>query len=267
MSKILVITSDTHCGSVVGLAPPRTETESGNVIDFGKNVHQEWLWEKWNEGRKRVKEIIGKDKADFLLNGDATEGVHHRNEASLIAALIETHVNMAFECLLPWKKTCGGNIFVVKGTECHTLEMESLLASKLGAVSGKAKDKWLIRMNGCLIDAAHHMPTTGRAYLEASAMSIMMGNARLNYLRSNQEVPSVFLRGHRHCGGYFSDGAGLYGVTGAFQFLSRHGFKVVTDSIPRPSVLVLDWRDKRNGELPDVHDIHFNPPQPEIHEA
>jgi hypothetical protein len=144
--------------------------------------------------------------------------------------------------------------------------METLLAQKLGALGGIAKDKWLLKINGCLVDAAHHMGVTSRAYLEAGAMSIQMGNARLNYLRAGQPVPKVFLRAHRHCGGHFSDGQGLFAVTGAFQFLTRHGHKIVTDSIPRPSMLVLDWRNKEPGELPQVHDVTFNPPPHETTE-
>jgi len=262
-AKILVIVSDLHCGSVVGLAPPETKTASGNVIGFGENHHQAWLWDRWTTSIKAAKDIVGRDEAILLVNGDATEGVHHRNEAEIVAAKIETHIQMAEECLQPLLKLCSRRI-VTAGTECHTRDMETLLAQRIGAEAGKAKDKWLFEINGCLIDAAHHMTTTGRAYLEASAMSILMGNARLNYLRSGHRVPQVFCRAHRHCGGHFSDGQGLFAVTGAWQGLTRHGYKVVTDSIPRPTVLVLDWRKKKRGELPLVHEIISDPPEHEI---
>ena len=263
-TELLVAVSDLHCGSVVGLAPPETKMESGNIVGFGKNLHQKWLWENWVSGIEKVKSIVGKSKAALLVNGDATEGVHHRNEADTIAAMIETHLDMAETCLRPFLKICKSS-FVVAGTECHTKGMETRLAQRLGSVCGLAKDKWLFEINGCLVDAAHHMTTTSRAYLEASAMSILMGNARLNCLRSGHQIPKIFLRAHRHCGGFYSDGQGLYGVTGAWQFLTRHGFKVVTDSIPRPTILILDWRGKPEGSLPTPHEIVFNPPQNEIH--
>ena len=159
MKKLLVDVSDLHCGSVEGLAPPITQTEHGNVIGFGKNIHQEWLWQTWQEMCSRVKEIIGdtpKKYVSLIVNGDATEGVHHKNESEITVALIETHTNMASECLKPLKQMAS-EVFVVKGTECHTKNMENKLAEKLGAVGGMAKDKWHIRINGCLIDAAHHM--------------------------------------------------------------------------------------------------------------
>ena len=262
-TQILAVVSDLHCGSVVGLSPPETKTESGNVVGFGDNHHQAWLWDNWNSAAEHARAIIGKSPAALLINGDATEGHHHKNEADLIAATIETHTAMAADCLKPFLKLCKTR-FVTAGTECHTRNMETVLAGKINAVDNLARDKWHIRIHDCLIDAAHHMSVTGRAYLEASAMSILMGNARLNYLRTGAPVPSVFLRAHRHCGGVFEDGAGLWGVTGAWQFLTRHGYKVVPDSIPRPSILILDWRGKKPGALPVPHHIFFNPPHAQI---
>ncbi len=263
--ELLIVASDIHCGSDVGLAPPETKTSKGNIISFGDNIHQEWLWAMWVEGCARVKQIIGKSSAALLVNGDATEGVHHRNDSALLMSSIEAHTKMAHVCLSPLAKLCQKK-FVTLGTECHTLEMEHLLAEKLGAETGRAKDKWHFSIKGCEIDAAHHMSVTGRAYLEASAMSILMGNARNNYVRSGHSVPKVFLRGHRHCGGFFNDGAGIWGVTGGWQFLTRHGHKVVTDSIPRPTIMVLDWRDVKHGGLPFIHQIVFDPPPHEITE-
>ena len=262
-TELLIDVSDIHCGSDVGLAPPSVKTESGNEISFGENIHQAWLWENWCIAQKWLKEIIGNSIAALLVNGDATEGCHHRNESELIAAAIETHTSMAVRCLSPVAKLCK-RVFVTKGTACHTLNMENRLAEKLGAVNGKAQNQWLLEINGCLVDAKHHMTTTSRANLEASAMSILMGNAVLNRSRNDHRIPKVFLRAHRHCGGYYSDGTRLFGVTGGWQFLTRHGFKVVPDSIPQPSILVLDWRDKKPGELPQVHEKKFDSPQSEI---
>lgn len=258
-TKLLVVVSDLHCGSDVGLAPPVTHSRAGNAIGFGHNIHQQWLWKNWLDGAKRVKAILGKDEAALLVNGDAVEGTHHRNEADTVVPDIEVHCEMAAVSLKPLTDLAKKR-FIVAGTECHTRHIEDFLADKIGAETKKAKDKWHLSINGCSIDAAHHMGTSSRAYLEASLMSIQMGNARLNYLRAGHPVPQVFLRGHRHCGGYYSDGQGLFAVTGGWQFLTRHGFKVVTDSIPRPSILVLDWRGKPEGALPFVHDITFNPP-------
>lgn len=255
--------SDTHCGSEVGLAPRSFKLRKGNVVTIGDNLCQQWLAHQWELAQARVRDILGKDPAILVINGDAIEGVHHRNNKELIAAEMDRHVTIAVECLKPFA-ALAAKTFVTKGTECHTDGLEDLLAHELNAVDRSAHDKWLIEIHGCLVDAAHHTSVTSRAYLEASAMSISMGNARLNYARMGQRVPAVFLRAHRHCGGWFSDGRGLFCVTGGWQFLTRHGHKVVTDSIPRPTVMVLDWRRKPPGQLPEVHEIESVIPQPQI---
>lgn len=262
--QLLAVVSDLHCGSTVGLMHPESEQESGNSIGFGRNVHQAWLWQCWQQMEERVQEICDGWPYALLVNGDATEGIHHRT-TEVVATTIAEHVAIATKCL----KFLSGNAkrtLVVKGTECHTHNMETVLAQKLGAVDGVAKDKWLFRIHGCLIDATHHVGVTSRAYLEASQYSIAMGNARLNYIRAGHEVPRLFLRAHRHCGGTFSDGDSMMGITAAWQFLTRHGRKVVPDSIPRPSAQVFDWRGKPEGALPAVHDITFAPPADEITE-
>ena len=138
------------------------------------------------------------------------------------------------------------------------------MARLIGAQDDVAREKWLINIHGCAIDATHHIGATSRAYLEASALSITLGNARLNSVRAGHPVAQVYLRGHRHCGGVFSDGSGLIGVTGGWQFLTRHGHKVVPDSVPRPSILILDWRGKPQGALPTPTHIFYNPPAPKV---
>jgi hypothetical protein len=259
--QLLVVVSDLHCGSSVGLMPPDSEMIGGNTINFGKNLHQAWLWENWQAAQKKVAAIAGDDPLVLLVNGDATEGIHHRSP-EVVASLIEHHCAMAAEALRPLSQRAVETL-ITKGTECHTHEIETYLARLIGARDQIAREKWLFRMNECLIDATHHIGVTSRAYLEASAMSIAMGNARLNSMRAGHEPAKVFLRAHRHCGGWFSDGASLLAITGGWQFLTRHAHKVVPDAIPRPSVIVLDWRGQEPGALPNVHNLHFNPPAPE----
>jgi hypothetical protein len=262
MARILLVVSDLHCGSEVGLMPPDTTVRTGNKISFGGNVHQEWLWACWTDLQAQFARIRGKDKYALLLNGDLTEGIHHKSIESLTQS-IEDHANMAIEAV-------GGlaakahKTFVTLGTEVHTGLIEHYIAKKVGAEGKVAKAKWLFRMAGCLVDATHHIGVTSRAYLEATSLSITMGNARLNSMRCGQEPARIYLRGHRHTGGWFSDGQGMIGVTGGWQFLTRYGRKVVPDAIPRPSAMVLDWRRKRDGELPEVTEIVFTPDQDEI---
>lgn len=262
MSKInaAIVLSDLHCGSSVGLAYPESRQEEGNIVSFGSNYHQQWLWECWQSALSSAKSRLKGANVALIINGDATDGSHHRT-VELIAASIEEHTEIALQCLTPWANLAR-KIFVTKGTECHTQGMENKLAHDLDAEEGRAKNKWLIDIQGTLLDVAHHMMTASRVYLEATQLSVAMNNARLNYMRTGQRMPNLFLRAHRHCGGTYSDGDSMIGVTGGWQFLSRYGHKVVGDAIPRPSAILLDWRNGSN--LPSVEQLAFNPPQDEI---
>jgi len=261
--RLLAVVSDLHCGSEWGLAPREFKLRGGNVVTIGDNLCQQWMADEWDKGIARVKQISDGEPIALLVNGDATEGVHHRNNKELIAAEMDRHIEMAKTCLAPLVKMAR-KTFIVKGTECHTQDLETILAMDIKAEGGEARDKWLIDIHGCLVDATHHMPVTGRVHLEASALSIVMTNARSGASRCGYRLPNVFLRAHRHCGGKYDDGTSLIGVTGGWQFITRHGHKVVPDAIPSPTILVLDWRTKQPGELPLVHEIKSIPPQPTI---
>ena len=244
------------------MPPDSAINGKGNVVGFGENYHQRWLWDCWQDMERGVLARMKGRRFALIVNGDCTEGIHHRSP-EVVSTRIEAHVQMAVVALSRLANAATKR-YVVKGTECHVLDMENLVAERIQAESGKARDKWLVGINGCLIDAAHHIGPTSRAYLEASGMGINMGNARLNYARCGHEIPKVYLRGHRHCGGWFSDGSGIMGITGGWQFLTRHGHKVVTDSLPTPTALLFDWQNKQNGELPDVVQYRYPGPQAEI---
>lgn len=261
--RLLVVVSDLHCGSTVGLMPPEAKTVTGNVIGFGDNACQKWLWERWVDAGEFVKRVCGDDPYALAINGDAIDGNHHGTK-EIVSPEEEDHIRMAIEVLGDLSKGACKR-FVSEGTEVHTKSWEKYLAQAINAETGSTKGKWFFEIAGCLVDMTHHMTTTSRTYLEATQLSILMGNCRATAERSGHKSAKVFLRGHRHCGGYYSDGNGLVVVTGAWQWLTRYGKKVVPDAVCAPSIVVLDWRNKENGELPSVHEKTYNPPQDEIY--
>lgn len=258
--EIVVGVSDIHCGSINGLMPPEFTLDSGNVLTHGKNIAQAWLWKCWGEAWAEVYDIVGDDPFVLALNGDLTEGVHHGGK-ELIAQKTREHVQIAREVLHPHVERAAF-VKLTEGTECHTHDSEHDLTAIWGKGDCKATQWW--EMNGLVYNMTHHIGVTSRAYLEASAFSIEMGNALLNQLRAGHRTADIFLRGHRHCGGVFNDGRTMLAITPAWQMLTRHGRKVVPNSIPRPGIVVFDHRNQRPGRLPAVHNILFNPPQDDI---
>jgi len=258
MSKPLLnlVCSDLHCGSDVGLLPETVHLEDGQIIGHGNNRLQKWLWQSWQKGLADMMKIIGKDPFILTMTGDLIEGVHHRSDEVVVMKMME-HLRIAEVALGDTIKKAT-KTYIIRGTECHVHDFETVFAKNFGL--GKAHDFIQYEMNGVLIDARHHMPATGRLHLEASALSIVMANNRSNAIRAGHKPARVFLRGHRHVAGHYSDCESMILVTGAWQGLTRHGKKVVADSISRPSIALLDARKTPIGMLPAVHHIAFNPP-------
>lgn len=256
-SRLLVVLSDLHCGSDVGLLPKKVILDDGQELGYGINKWQEWLWTEWLKMEKWVDEVSGDEPYDLLLNGDLVENFHHRSDEIVSVKIVE-HCRIAIEAL---QKVVGGaaRVHCTRGTESHTLRMEEYMMKTMGR--GTAHDFIQWELNGVLCDARHHFPTTARQHLEAGPLSVIAANNRSNAARCGHKPARIFLRGHRHVPGIYSDGEVLVGVTGAWQGLTRFGRKVVPDSIPRPSCLILDARNTPHGELPTVHHRVFNPPQ------
>jgi len=256
----LVVVSDLHTGGSTALWPPDGELESGNIVTFGKNAHQEWLWKVWLDTIKTAKEHFGSDPWVLAVLGDAMDGAHHGNK-ELCAAIEADHMEAAIKCLRPLSEAAA-HTYVIRGTECHTKDYERVIAKELGATY--CGDTMTIEIHGTLVEGKHHMPTSGRAYLEAGALSIVMGNARLNYARVGHRIPKVFLRAHRHVGGFYSDGTAAIVSTGSYQLLTRWAKKVVGESVCRPAFAILDWRTKPKNSLPAISLPTYDPHQEKI---
>ncbi len=266
--RLLFLGSDFHCGSKVGLFAPGMFDSEG--AEFNLNPVQRWLYDCWLDGTAWVRRKAGNDPHNWIFNGDLTEGKHHGGK-QIVSQETGDHVDPAIALLQPLAEAAD-KTYIVKGTECHTGDLEAAIGKVIGAfqnteTKGHSFDRLFLRMAGNLITARHHFPATSRANLEAGQFSIQHGNMVYEAHRHQIEVPNILIGSHRHRMGHYSDGKGLTVVTPAWQALTRHGFKVVPDAWPNPGFYSLDWRNKRDGELPDVDFVQFFPPPPTIHEA
>lgn len=265
--RLVRIGSDLHCGSTVGILPPGMLTTEGNEI--GLNPIQKWLWGKWEDAGKWLEDVAGADPYVDIWNGDLTEGRHHKGK-QLVSQEWGDHLDPAVALLKPCAVKAA-KTFLTRGTECHVDEMETVVGKLIGAercpeTGRHVFDRLFLRMCGVLMSVRHHFPATTRAYLEASQHSIQLGNAQLEAHRHGLEVPRIVIGAHRHRMGHWSDGKGLSVVTPAWQALTHHGLKVVPDGWPNPGFYVLDWRNRDDGELPEVRFCQYLPAQPTIME-
>ena len=259
-NKLLFIISDTHIGSTVGLWPKDFISNEGNPI--GCNKFQNWLYDCWEDMNKWAAKILAKDSYDVVHCGDATEGIAHRT-IQVMTPDIGDQVTAVKQLLEPVVLKAS-KVHFIKGTECHTHTNEGHIGRHFGAsrdpsTGQHAWDSLDIEVHGTLCNFAHHISTTARPYLEASAHSINLGALAVSRARAGKRVPTVMVRGHRHRHGVWNDGNLLSVTLGAWQGLTRFGYKVVPDAIPQPSAVILDWRNVEKGDLPTVHQKVYTP--------
>ena len=254
----VVIISDTHIGSKVGLWPDNYRTAEDNEI--GQTKLSKVIWDVWLESQKEMAKYLRGKKYIIVLNGDIVEGIHHAT-TEIYTADKDDQVEAAKQVLRPLTDKAALTV-MVRGTEVHVRNDENSISKSLGLLADPENEKkasfdkiWL-KVNGHIIDVAHHMPTTSRSYLEAGAYSILMGNSRNNIARAGMELPTIFARAHRHLCGCFTDCRGLVVVTGAWQGMTRFGYKVASDSNGCfPTMAVLDFTKPGVNNLPTVQ--HF----------
>lgn len=254
-----IVLSDLHSGSDCALMPPEVYADDGRRLGgAGKNRKLLWLWDAWQRSVDWLDKTRGNDPFVLTLAGDLIEGIHHRSD-EVIASKWDEHAAICRAIVQPLVDQAARTI-VVKGTECHTGNWEEAIRQQLG-IEEEAKDLWQYEICDNLIDAKHHMPTSGRKYLHASAHSILQGNATQEAASAGHRIPDVLIRAHRHVFGSWCDGRQMTLCQGAWQLLTRYGKKVVPDAIPGPSVSLLDWRDRDRGELPTLRYKLHKPPQ------
>lgn len=266
-TKLIVVVSDLHCGSTVGLMPPGFVTEEGNELT--QNPLQRWLWECWLRAHGFAMAVVNGDPFVLIVNGDATEGNHHGTK-QVISPSTKDHVSCAQETLEPLAKEADG-IILVKGTECHTGSDEITLGKILGATKDPdtnsrrpqhAFDRLTLEMHGTRCAFSHHIGASLRSYLEATQMSVAINEEHMAANTNGEAPPTVIVRSHRHRFGYFGNDHSLCVVTPPWQALTRFGHKVVPSARCHPGIIILDWRESDPGGLPRLHHKTYEAPQP-----
>ncbi len=253
-SKLVLCISDLHVGSTVGLWPKDFVSNEGNPI--GQNRFQEWLWECWMDMQVWAQKVIGKDQFDVVVNGDLVDGIHHKT-LQVMTPDVGDQTDAVKQVLGFLAESCH-KLHIIKGTEVHSRNDEIRLGKALEATRDtktgqSAWDTLDLEVNGTLYNFAHHISATVRSYLEASAHSIMLGNMSHSRARTGKPVPKVMVRAHRHRHGIWDDGNQVSCITGAWQGLTRYGYRVVPDAVPQPSAIIFDHRNAEKGDLPLIH--------------
>lgn len=261
--ELIIVISDIHCGSTVGLLPPKFQTLEGQKVD--QNVIQQWLWKCWLEANKWIIDLAKGQPFALIVNGDAIEGNHHRT-TQIISPDIGDHVEAAIHTLRPLVAKAAKTFFV-KGTDCHVGNTEIVLGKALKTEIDRetgqpAWDRLVLDVNGVRCVFRHHIGTTTRRGLAATQLSMQLAEEQVEAANAGETIPRVLCCAHRHKFGYYEDNNGLCLVTPPWQGLTRFGHKVVSQARTNPGVVALDFRGKKRGQLPAHYALTFDAPAP-----
>ena len=236
---IFAITSDHHCGSVVGLCPPEgVRITDDNEYRPGKV--QKWIWEKWESYWKDVADRRKHWGADLYCayNGDCVEGTDHHNTWEVISRAPEPQAYVAERVFgVPAEPT---KVFVIRGTETHVGQgaaSEEHLAKKLKAQrfpGSKAWSHYRLRMevHGVRFDFQHHGRTGTRPWTKTSAPGALALEIFYEHAARDIPYPHLAIRSHRHtyADSYDAHPSRLI-QTPAWQVKTAHAHKVAPESI------------------------------------
>jgi len=259
--KIAVVISDLHVGSTVGLWPEKYVSVEG--VPIGQNPIQKWFWNHWLDAtRKWIPTIVGDDPYVLIVNGDQVDGIHHKTLQVMTADPADQ--SRAVKKVLGPLFEKAHKTYMTLGTECHTRNDEMRIGYDLGAeidpeTGNHAFNELNLEIHGCFGNAKHHIGSASCPFYEAGGLGRAM-NTEINVAaRSGGRIPRWMVRAHRHVHGVVTDGFSVIAVTGAWQGLTRYGYKVVPSANPSPSIIALDWRGCQRGDLPRIHEKVYEP--------
>ena len=209
----LTCISDTHAGSLVGLAP------SGGIPHpdgptISTSPTSAWLWQHFEqmlEAESEAAELA--DRHALLFVGDLMDGLMHHGNIELyhpdpsVEKWIATQiVTTAIEALQPT------DVFFISGTPSHVgknASSEEGLAAAMAAKypglvrpASESRQTWgILRLDidGTLVDVRHHgklgqLPHTRESYQKRYAFDVWSSQA----MYKNGEPAELAIRAHRH---------------------------------------------------------------------
>ncbi len=260
--RLVFVLSDIHAGSTMGLLPPGMTTAEDSQ-PMVQSEWQKWLWACWGRAMRWMDKIADGDPYALVLNGDLTEGIHHRS-TQVVSGDHTDHVMIAKEILEPITSKAE-KFYVVKGTECHVHSSEVAIGQALGAeinddTGKRAFDRLALDACGVRCVFRHHIGTSVRMALEATQLSVILVEETAEAVKNGETPPRIVCAAHRHKFGFFLNGRSMCVVSAPWQGLTRHGHKVVSQARTQPGIYALDWRGITDGELPLLHYRTYDTP-------
>jgi hypothetical protein len=202
---VVVLFSDTHCGSTIGLLPPQGfTTDDGQVIL--PSAAQRWLWEKWEAFWKDCFSLaVEGEPVIAVVVGDLIEGYHHQT-TQLITDKRSDHESIFLSCVKPWKTKVSG-WYIVRGTPVHVGQAaasEERIGRLLGACTDPAYPARFsfphlrLEVENVRLDIAHHRGGSHRAWTRGNPMRVHVLQTIFHCVDYHLPLPHLVVRAHQH---------------------------------------------------------------------
>lgn len=199
MKTTLIVVSDLHINSTVGLCLETFDLDDGGVYNASRS--QQWLLDNWNAFWRYALEKAQGTKLVIVFNGDILD-LNSHSQYQLVTQNRSSIIQHAFELLLPLVNL-SNEVYFIRGTPSHTggmAELEEILVARLYPESRSPRTFWDLQLdiNGVLFQFAHKgtvgsMPWTRVVPLFKLATQLYLA-ASLRGLRP----PNIAIRSHCH---------------------------------------------------------------------
>jgi len=201
MTETYLIASDLHCGSPVGLLPPRQwQLRSANVV---QSKVQRAIWTHWANLYKSVQDhkIL-----TLIFNGDLVEGVHHASKqlTTLYMQEQEQIATDAVDRALQFAKWSSktDKLYFVDGTAVHADESEERIASDFPSVefceNRKTHPALMLNTPQGGLWVSHKGPGVGEGFNEGNSLRNKIKHIYVTCLKSGRKPPRFVIYSHRH---------------------------------------------------------------------
>lgn len=276
----MVVLSDLHVGSTVGLWPGAHRVEGGG--EYRANVYQQWLMECWGQMLAEVASF--RPRPIVVVNGDSIQGVNYK-DGQLITNKVDVQVRAAFVLLEPLRKLAR-EFYMVRGTEWHegkSAEHVEGLAESLRAKPDPSSGQFtwweiylglpsLAEMGGDgdaeqehkpVIHFAHHVGVSSVPWYEATVPlrdTLMLLAELARFYGDRAPDVRMVVRSHRHRFIYVLAPPDIHvAVTPAWQLKTAFAHKKASSMVPEIGYFVVEWDGQdlvvkpRIYALPDQH--------------
>jgi len=209
--RLVVLFSDTHAGSRLGLLNPETvlwqEDESGQAVPWTPTPTpiQRWLWGHYVNDIAAALDLAGGDDVILVHNGDLTWGRKYASE--LVSTRDADQLLIAVANLEPWGAYPNlRTVRLVHGTDSHAFGEATSDAMVCDALRVRWPERSvaevrhaLLLVDGVGIDCAHHGPGPGgRQWLTGNVARYYARSLMQDDLLVGRTPPRVIVRSHYH---------------------------------------------------------------------